>query len=807
MNDYWRNCPYSESQQICFDRVNPKRIGTAAFTRYERYKCAQTFREYFEIVKAGPSEDSKYARVDLQNDINKGLCRLESNKTKPVAVELKESKAPTFPTTGPPSEKTETGDASSPRAPDAPKVVLSAAGQTQDASDASVHLGATASSTQTSNQAANGESQDVNISGEGESLKPSKKGPRPGSSKRPAQDAQRKKSPASREKGHRLGNQSLFSQPESGQPKNQLAKRASGKEGKEQKERKVPKEKKDRESAPSKAQPKKKEVTRVLKVRELVRDVVMDYMEGQPDPAEKSVVSDTKKSIKETRSAADPIIASNRNGYIFVADAGGSAYTHDYNIAKPLASDLKNARCDVCGKGCKHERLYRVRCYSRRTDGAASELKDPRVMRHETYHAGSKCLTLLLAPPVVPHRRLEKFRERLLLALEAQGFDDHQWVEPLWRLDDVHSKTFTDLLSAELARVIRARGADEETEKEHNQKKLHEIDSFEDREHYRQLRLNREVVTRCKQLKQRLSLSRMVSSKSSKEEYKNASGNAAVPDVLEDLLLIATHNAVSLSSLGLRPMAPGKTTDFGAASPPEDPKTVSQEATPPGNSVPGQWTMMTPLPAWEPPSASLPAKRKQGEEPWDGTDHLRTTAYDHSGFRRHLLNCTYFADQAMFINGRRTFWDESHSVFMYWQSNAQRWAICQRWQHGQDLLKEVQRGRDLGWAYMRSPGSWREFSENVWHKVSVSTSISQADPLPPAVSLMDQLATLQPQREQRSDPLLLPKPNHVLPGSGRSHPPLTGVETIGVDTPPLIMAMPVEPSADNDFLDICTPTP
>lgn len=34
----------------------------------------------------------------------------------------------------------------------------------------------------------------------------------------------------------------------------------------------------------------------------------------------------------------------------------------------------------------------------------------------------------------------------------------------------------------------------------------------------------------------------------------------------------------------------------------------------------------------------------------------------------------------------------------------------------------------------------------------------------------------------------------VLPGSGRSHPPLTGVETIGVDTPPLIMAMPVEPS-------------
>lgn len=42
-----------------------------------------------------------------------------------------------------------------------------------------------------------------------------------------------------------------------------------------------------------------------------------------------------------------------------------------------------------------------------------------------------------------------------------------------------------------------------ELPQEHNQKKLHEIDSFEDREHYRQLRMNREVVTRCKRLRQR----------------------------------------------------------------------------------------------------------------------------------------------------------------------------------------------------------------------------------------------------------------------------------------------------------------
>ena len=51
---------------------------------------------------------------------------------------------------------------------------------------------------------------------------------------------------------------------------------------------------------------------------------------------------------------------------------------------------------------------------------------------------------------------------------------------------------------------------------EHNQKKLHEIDSFEDREHYRQLRLNREVVTRCKQLRQRRRPSRGISSEDRK---------------------------------------------------------------------------------------------------------------------------------------------------------------------------------------------------------------------------------------------------------------------------------------------------
>eukprot|EP00435_Cladocopium_sp_Y103_P062147 s832_g23.t1 len=51
---------------------------------------------------------------------------------------------------------------------------------------------------------------------------------------------------------------------------------------------------------------------------------------------------------------------------------------------------------------------------------------------------GSKCLETLLGQPFVQPRFVRQFRERLLIALEAQGFDDHQWVEPLWRLNDAH---------------------------------------------------------------------------------------------------------------------------------------------------------------------------------------------------------------------------------------------------------------------------------------------------------------------------------------------------------------------------------
>ena len=110
---------------------------------------------------------------------------------------------------------------------------------------------------------------------------------------------------------------------------------------------------------------------------------------------------------------------------------------------------------------------------------------------------------MMLGQPSLQARRIHQLREDLVRALEAQSFDAQLFVEPLWRLTSAQGQAFTDLLSGELGRVIRAKGADEETEKEHLHTKLHELQSFQDRERFRQLRLNRLVVTRCKQLKQR----------------------------------------------------------------------------------------------------------------------------------------------------------------------------------------------------------------------------------------------------------------------------------------------------------------
>jgi hypothetical protein len=39
------------------------------------------------------------------------------------------------------------------------------------------------------------------------------------------------------------------------------------------------------------------------------------------------------------------------------------------------------------------------------------------------------------------------------------------------------------------------------------------------------------------------------------------------------------------------------------------------------------------------------------------------------------------------------------------------------------LSLQVQTGRDLGWAYFRSPGLWAEYSEGAWHKIPAAWMI------------------------------------------------------------------------------------
>ena len=429
MDEYWKTCPYSESQRICFDKVNPKRIGKAAWYRYDRYKSAQTIGEYFEICK-GTNEDRKVVRVDLQYDISKNICRLLSDK--PVAppadasqsTGLKGSSQSSAPIPSASSDGRKAGTHGTGKAGakdptlEAPEVVPPASVPVPvvDAEGRKE----TATAMPPSQQSVNGsnpKSGEETVATGGAGLQPKEQEPKSGGDKAPPES--KNKTPEVPETT-RLEDQSLFSLLGSDQPKKLEPKKAARKdlkdrkepkEAKETKEPKEPKDEKEKKEKKDKSarkpsntlkhlQPKRERQERhnrqtenpkagkVLHVREFVRDLVVDYIEGQPDPPEKSASTDGKQVVRlRDKDSKEPMAPPNRNGFIWVADAGNSGYTHDAKFAHPLPSAVKGARCDVCGKSCVSERLYRVRCYSRRLLGAVSELKDPRVMRRETYLA------------------------------------------------------------------------------------------------------------------------------------------------------------------------------------------------------------------------------------------------------------------------------------------------------------------------------------------------------------------------------------------------------------------------------------
>lgn len=56
----------SESDPVKFEQTNPKRAGTAAWDRYEKYKSAKTMQEALSLGAA---------KADFSNDVSRGFCK------------------------------------------------------------------------------------------------------------------------------------------------------------------------------------------------------------------------------------------------------------------------------------------------------------------------------------------------------------------------------------------------------------------------------------------------------------------------------------------------------------------------------------------------------------------------------------------------------------------------------------------------------------------------------------------------------------------------------------------------------------
>ncbi|CAE8742555.1 unnamed protein product, partial [Polarella glacialis] len=105
---------------------------------------------------------------------------------------------------------------------------------------------------------------------------------------------------------------------------------------------------------------------------------------------------------------------------------------------------------------------------------------------------------------------------------------------------------------------------------------------------------------------------------------------------------------------------------------------------------------------------------------WDGSDNPLVESYEFTGFSRDVLNRCFVADRVTLIQGRRSFWDKSRTVFMYWQTTGKRWALVQRWDKDTDLLVKVRSGEERGWAFQiqkQGQGLWSEYGKGSWKDV------------------------------------------------------------------------------------------
>mmetsp|Transcript_89849 Transcript_89849/g.159840 ORF Transcript_89849/g.159840 Transcript_89849/m.159840 type:complete len:409 (+) Transcript_89849:30-1256(+) len=113
------------------------------------------------------------------------------------------------------------------------------------------------------------------------------------------------------------------------------------------------------------------------------------------------------------------------------------------------------------------------------------------------------------------------------------------------------------------------------------------------------------------------------------------------------------------------------------------------------------------------PSAPVLARHQAGPE-------IFASGFEISGFRTTSLNVSYGLNLAACIGGKPTYWDLATLLFMYFQMEEQRWAICPIQDEGEDVFSSVVQGRPRGIAFQEKTGQWSEFSEGAWVQTTVT---------------------------------------------------------------------------------------
>ena len=434
--------------QIRFREENPKRKASAAYARYEKYKAAKTVSEFYQISLALGS----FAKQDFENDFSKGYltyCKADA--------------------TTPSNDGAATGAAKHDK--------LSKGAEALDAAFKPTPEMAVSQ-------------QEASLLGSGAASRSSPLIPPSAAGAATEGD----KGPAKRARAAPREDDSLLSLVELPNPRKEVQSEAKASKQVTEPQRI---QKRAMLPQPKAVARKRKALEPQASTSELVRDVVPDYVEGQPDP---SGCEESLKKKASFLSDREPMMPLNRTKFVWVVQQESHVFSHDPKMAGPLMETQRSsARCAVCSQKCYTERTFRVRCYLRRTKGDPPEWKHPRKMRAEQYYVGTRCMEALLGTASISTRQVRQLRERLHRALEAQDFQLDVWAGVLHRVEREQLQPFAELLAGELRGVLRKRAADEKTDNFQASTRLGELQTFEDREKHRQWRLDQVATWQPKQ--------------------------------------------------------------------------------------------------------------------------------------------------------------------------------------------------------------------------------------------------------------------------------------------------------------------